>query len=139
MRRYPQQVRLQVHQNNQSYTQYEEELRQFMIEYEIAVGTEGVPAEDALTDYENKLRSAFEVHRSTSADNKDAAIAKLIEIVDKYVEIGTAFRKDEENPAESAAESDTSEQTEEAAAESDIAPAESSDAEETTENHKEEA
>ncbi len=133
------QIKAFVEEINLSYIQYEEELKQIMIEYEIAVGAEGVTAEDALTDYENKLRSAFEVHRIASAESKKAAIAKLIDIADEYAEIGTAFRKAEETPAEPVAESDTAERAEEAAAEGDTAHAESPEAKESSENNTEEA
>ena len=86
---------------NLSYAQYEEELKQIMVEYEIAVGTEGTAAEDALTDYENKLRCAFEAHRGTSAANKENTLAKLVEIADEYAQLGMAFCKEEEPIAES--------------------------------------
>ena len=105
-----------VEEINLSYVQYEEELKQLMIEYEVAVGTEGVPAGDALTDYENRLRSAFAVHRSTAAENKESTVAKLIEIADEYAQIGAAFRRAEERPAEP----DVSGQTEDEAAEGSI-------------------
>ncbi len=89
---------------NSSYAQYEEELKQIMIEYETAVSMEGTTAEEALKDYEEKLRSAFALHRSASSENKEKTIGKLIEIADEYAEIGMAFRKAEEEAAESGAE-----------------------------------
>ncbi len=122
------QIGMFVEEVNLSYIQYEEELKQIMIEYEIAVGTEGVAAEDALTDYENKLRSAFEAHNSAAAENKENTIAGLCEIAGKYTQIGTAFRKAEESSEGSDADPDTAE---EAAA----VPEESFEAEECTENN----
>ena len=107
----------------------------------ISTGVYGYPIKEAAqvaTDYENKLRSAFEVHRTASAENKEAAIAKLIEIADEYAGIGTAFRKAEETPAEPVAESELSEQTEDAVTEADAVPAESAETEESTENNTEE-
>ena len=125
------QIKAYVEEINLSYTQYEEELKQIMIEYEIAVGSEGVSADAALTDYESKLRSAFEAHRSGSAENKERTVSKLIEITDEYAQIGTSFCKTKETPDES----DPSEQAEDAAAEADTAPAESPEAEESVENN----
>ena len=116
------QIKAFVEGINLSYTQYEEELKQIMIEYEIAVGTEGITAEDALSDYENKLRAAFEAHRSTSEENKENAVVKLVEIADEYSQIGMAFRKAEEIPAELVTEYDASEQTEDADNEAEEAP-----------------
>ncbi len=106
------QIRSYVEEINLSYVQYEAELRQIMIEYEIAVGTEGVSVEEALADYENKLRSAFEVHRNAAVENKANTIEKLAEIADEYAQIGTAFRKAEETSADTVEEADTPEQTE---------------------------
>ena len=122
-----------IEEINLSYSQYEEELKQIMVEYEIAVGTEGVAAEDALADYESKLLAAFEAHRSVSDENKENAIAKLCEIADEYAEIGAAFRKIEEVPAEIAEETDLTEQAKETAAEEDTASAETFETEEATE------
>ena len=133
------QIKAFVEEINLSYIQVEEELKQIMMQYEIAVGTEGVAAEDALMDYENKLRSAFEVHRSASAESKENTMARLNEIADEYAQIGTAFLKAEEISAEPAAESDLSEQTEEAAAEAETAHSESFETEESMENNTEEA
>lgn len=136
------QIKAYVEEINLGYIQYEEELKQIMAEYEIAVGTEGISAEDALTDYENKLRAAFEEHSSASAENKENAIVKLIEIADEYAQIGMAFRKVEEAPAEPAAEPEEAEpaeeavaETEEAVAEEEAAPAEAPEAEEPAENN----
>lgn len=113
---------------NLSYIQYEEELKQIMIEYETVVGTEGVSVEEALTDFESKLRSAFEEHCGTSAENKENTIAKLIEIADEYTEIGTVFRKVEEVAPEPIAKADTPEQAEDTDAEGDVIPTESPEA-----------
>ena len=142
------QIKAFVEEINLGYIQYEEELKQIMAEYEIAVGTEGISAEDALTDYENKLRAAFEEHSSASAENKENAIVKLIEIADEYAQIGMAFRKVEEAPAEPAAEpeeaepaeeavaeTEETEPAEEAVAEEEAAPAEAPEAEEPAENN----
>lgn len=104
------QIKSFIEEINLSYISYEEELKQIMAEYEIAVGTENVPAEDALADYESKLRSAFEEHRAASEENKKNTLNKLIELSEEYAEIGKAFRKSEENAhAEEAADTDTAE------------------------------
>ena len=113
LKRYKQASRTQidafVEEINLSYVQYEEELKQIMIEYEVAVGTEGASAEEALKDYESKLRSAFEVHSTASTESKEDTIAKLIEIADEYAQIGSAFRTVEKKPAETDTVSDEAE------------------------------
>ena len=126
------QIKAFVEEINLSYVKYEEELKQIMVEYEVAVGTDGITAEDALADFENKLRSAFEVHRSASAENKENTIGKLNEIAEEYADIGMSFRKYEGNPPEPMSESDISEQTEDSAAESDTAPADSPETADST-------
>ena len=100
---------------NLSYTQYEEELKQIMIEYEVAVGTEGVTAEDALADYENRLRAAADAHRDASEESRAKVESKLVEIAEEYAEIGMAFHKEaaEEVPV-SQEESELSEIAEDA-------------------------
>ena len=80
---------------NLSYSLYEEELKQIMIEYEVAAGAEGASPEEALKDYESKLRSAFEAHRSASESGKEAVKAKLNELAEEYAQIAAAFRKAE--------------------------------------------
>ncbi len=81
---------------DQSYVQFEEELRQIMVGYEVAVGAEDVDGEEALKDYEAKLRSAYEAHCLASAEAKDETVAVLIGIADEYAQIGAAFRKEED-------------------------------------------
>ena len=109
---------------NLSYAQYEEELKQIMVEYEVAVGTNGVAPEDALTDYTTKLRIAFDAHNAISATYKEKAENKLNEIADEYAAIGMAFHKDEEEAAGPAV-------TEEAAEAEEVAEAEAVPAEVT--------
>lgn len=126
------QIKSFVEEINLTYAQYEDEIKQIMIEYEIAVGAEGVTAEDALKDYENKLRSAFEEHSGVSAGNKEKTVSKLVEIAEEYAQIGMAFRREEE----AAAESEATEQTEAA---EDAATTEVTEAEASAENNSEEA
>ena len=85
-----------VEKINISYTQYEEELKQYMAEYEIAVGTEGVPAEEALAEYSAKLQEAFKAHRLSATECRAASEKKLIEIAEEYTEMGKAFHRAEE-------------------------------------------
>lgn len=96
-----------------SYAKFEEELKQYMTEYEIAVGTEGVSAEDALSDYEAKLRAAFEAHRSCAAESRSEAESKLAGIAEEYLKIGSAFHKAEEAEVEAVCEEEATDETEE--------------------------
>ena len=89
------QIKTFKEQTNLSYIQYEEELRQFMAEYEIAVGTEGADGSEAMAEYNAKLAAAYEAHRSTLAEKKEETLAKLNELAAEYSEIGKAFRKEE--------------------------------------------
>ena len=129
------QIKAFKEQTNLGYIQYEEELKQFMAEYEIAVGAEGADPQEAMEDYSAKLSAAYEAHRCTLAEEKEAVMAKLNEIAAEYSEIGKAFRKEE--PAEEAApEECVEEAVEEAAAEAvEEAPVEAEEAsvEEVTE------
>ncbi len=85
-----------VEEINLSYSRYEEELKQAMIEYEVAVGAEGADAEAALIDYQSKLSEAFALHRSEAEESKAAAESKLAEIAEEFAVIGMAFHKTEE-------------------------------------------
>lgn len=96
-----------------SYLKFEEELKQYMTEYEIAVGTEGVSAEDALNDYEAKLRAAFEAHRTSAAESRSEAESKLAEIAEEYLTIGSAFHKAEEAEVEAVCEEEATDEAEE--------------------------
>ena len=91
-----------------------EALKQIMVEYEVAVGTDGIAPEDALTDYTAKLRVAFNAHSAVSAAYKEKTENKLNEIADEYTEISKAFRAAGEAPA--AEEAVTPAEAEEAAA-----------------------
>lgn len=74
----------------------EEEIKKIMIEYEVAVSTEGASREEALTDYENKLRAAYETHSCASKENKEKTVSGLLKTSDEYAEIAAAFRKAKE-------------------------------------------
>lgn len=85
-----------------SYDRYEEELKQFMTEYEVEVSAENGNPDDALTAYGEKLGAAFEAHRAEVEVQRAAAEGKLAEIAGKYYEIGLVFHKDESAEAETA-------------------------------------
>lgn len=106
-----------VEKINMSYREYEEELRQIMVQYELAVCTEGVTEENALADYEKKLREAYEAHCSVSAENKENTISKLTEIAEEYARIGMVCCDEEEKPSDPIPEAGTEEQTENAVTE----------------------
>ncbi len=94
-----------VEKINLGYTQYEEDLKQHMTEYEINVGALGVPVEEALVAYCMKLTDAFEAHRSRAAEYRTETEEKLAEIAAEYAEIGRTFHKtpeDAEIPPEEA-------------------------------------
>ena len=99
------QIKAFKEQINLGYIRYEEEIKQFMAEYEIAVGTEKIDAATAMAEYGAKLGAAYEAHRGELAEQRAATEAKLIEIAEEYSEIGKAFRR-EEQPAEETAEAE---------------------------------
>lgn len=84
---------------NLGYAQYEEEVKQFMTEYEIAVGKGDVSAEDALEQYRAKLQEAFGAHRAGAMEDRKRTEDKLTEIADEYTEISKSFRAAGEAPA----------------------------------------
>lgn len=88
------QIKAYVEEINLSYMQYEETVRQFMSDYEIAVGNEGVSAEQALADYEAKLNEAFEAHRASAAECLADTQADIAETADKFAAIAAAFHKE---------------------------------------------
>ncbi len=81
---------------NQSYGQYEEDLKQLMIEYELAVGNGEASPEEALTVYEEKLRAAFEAHRCASEESRSMAETELTRLFEQYVLIADDFPKAKE-------------------------------------------
>lgn len=96
------QIKAYVEEINLGYVQFEEELKQIMLEYELAVSSDGVTAEEALQDYENKLIAAFESHSSAFMANKSTVIERLQNIAEEYEQIGMAFHKEEPEVTESA-------------------------------------
>lgn len=82
-----------------SYLGYEEQVRQLMADYEIAVGTEGASAELALAEYETKLAASFEAHRASAAESLEKAQLALSELTNDALAIAAAFGKDDEEPA----------------------------------------
>ncbi len=82
------------------YDLFEEELKKCMVEYELAVGTEGRTPEEALSEYGEKVNTAFIGHRAEIESARDAVIEKLAVIADEYFEIGKAFTPAEEIPFE---------------------------------------
>ena len=86
-----------------SYDLFEEELKQCMVEYELAVGTQDVTPEDAMSEYSTKVNTVFEAHRAEIDTMREGVKTKLAEIADEYYEIGKAFRLDEQ-PTENAEE-----------------------------------
>ncbi|MCQ2430145.1 MAG: hypothetical protein MJ192_07440 [Clostridia bacterium] len=111
-----------------SYEHFEEELKQCMVEYELAVGAEGITPENAVSEYCAKVNAAYTAHREEVSVMRDAATAKLDEIADEYSEIGKAFRK-EDVPAETAEEPlvDIAEETPAADADDDVGAIEAAD------------
>lgn len=98
------QIEILTDEINRGYSQYEENLKQYMAEYEIAVGTEGESVDDALTEYTAKLQDAFEAHRLSLSDCRSQIKGRLVEIANEYLNIARSFHKIKETAAESDAE-----------------------------------
>lgn len=77
---------------NDSYADFEDEVRSYMTAYELAVAAEGADAEEALDAYALGLQDAYFTHRSQVADGLAACSAKLELIADEYEAIAEAFR-----------------------------------------------
>ncbi len=121
------QINAFVEEINLAYAKLEEEFKQIMIEYEIAVGAEEVDAGEALGDYESKLRAAFALHVEETDRAKAEAEAKLAELAEEYAEIARVFRKEE---SEENAEAEPEESGEPAEAEEPAESEEPAEAEE---------
>ena len=76
---------------NVEYARYEEDLKQFMAEYELAVGTEGNTPEEALAGYAAKVQTAYYAHRATIAEKLAETKNNVEEISAQYSEMGKAF------------------------------------------------
>ena len=92
------QIKAFKEQINAGYIGYEETLKQFMAEYEVAVGAEGADTEKAMAEYQEKVTAAYEAHRAALAEQKCSAEEKLTQIAAEYSEIGQAFRKEKGKP-----------------------------------------
>ncbi|GEM_PF-14582 len=76
---------------NIAYSHYEDTLKQLMMEYEISVGSDNADPEDALNDYEQKIRVAFDAHRTAVSAHRDDAEKELSDLSIRYTELGKAF------------------------------------------------
>ncbi len=85
------QITLFEEKTNTSYEQFEEELKQYMAEYELSVRNGGVSDENALAVYTEKVRAAFDSHRISASVYREETEKALKEIFDEYVEISAAF------------------------------------------------
>ena len=86
-----------------SYAEFEEELKKCMVEYELAVSTGETAAEDAMVDYCDRISAAYDRHRADVASMREDILARLSGIADEYSEIGKAFRvPSEDAPSEDA-------------------------------------
>lgn len=100
---------------NDSYADFEDEVRSYMTAYELSVGAEGADAEEALDSYALGLQEAYFAHRAQVAEERAAAEAKIEAIIAEYAAIAEAFRT-EAAKAEPAEEAEA-EEADEAAAE----------------------
>lgn len=89
-----------VEEINLAYAGFEEDLKRFMVEYELEVSAEDACADDAAKAYCEKLECAYAAHRSALADSRAQTEQNLNEIADEYSEIGKGFRTHPEDPAE---------------------------------------
>ena len=92
-----------VEEINLGYAAFEEDLKRFMVEYELEVSAEDACAEDAAKAYCEKLDAAYEAHRSALADSRAQTEQNLNEIAEEYREIAKGFRTHSENEEEPAA------------------------------------
>ena len=123
-------------QTDIAYAAYEEELKQIMTEYELAVGTDEADADEALAAFTEKIAAAFDAHRDEAAKERAEAEIDMADLAVEYAELCKAFMKMSEAkaPAEETDEAQADEaQAEESATEEDPAEAEEATAETTEE------
>ena len=106
-----------VEEINLGYAAFEEDLKRFMVEYELEVSAEDACAEDAAKAYCEKLEASYEAHRSALADSRAQTEQNLNEIAEEYSEIAKGFRTHPENEAEEEPAAADAEATEEVPAE----------------------
>ena len=89
---------------NVSYVRYEEDLKKFMSEYEIAVSAENAEPVKALSEYETSVQNSYSMHRAEVGMYKSEALEKITDIFKNYSEIGKAFVSAEEEQTDTEAE-----------------------------------
>lgn len=81
---------------NTGYASYEDELKQYMAEYEMAVGTQDTQPEAAILEYNANVNEAYKAHRAESEKNLNKYLAQLEELAGRYYDIGLAFKVERE-------------------------------------------